>query len=135
MGMLSQQYPEVAQGINSNLGNSPFSPIDPQIPIYELKTNWLNQLNSSVPEDYLSKIEIMVVISLLQKQLLDLDFSAVEMMKKSATMAEMVSMFENALQSSSMMKMWGDSIVLGEGGGIKGWKLEGEFWVTDDWYA
>ena len=36
MGMLSQQYPEVAQGINSNLGNSPFSPIDPQIPIYEL---------------------------------------------------------------------------------------------------
>ena len=105
MGMLSQQYPEVAQGINSNLGNSPFSPIDPQIPIYELKTNWLNQLNSCVPEDYLSKIEIMVVISLLQKQLLDLDFSAVEMMKKSATMAEMVSMFENALQSSSMMKM------------------------------
>ncbi len=58
-----------------------------------------------MPEDYLSKIEIMVVISLLQKQLLDLDFSAVEMMKKSATMAEMVSMFENALQSSSMMKM------------------------------
>ena len=36
MGMLSQQYPEVALGINSNLGNSPFSPIDPQIPIYEL---------------------------------------------------------------------------------------------------
>lgn len=49
MGMLSQQYPEVAQGINSNLGNSPFAPIDPQIPTYELKNNWLPQLNKNVP--------------------------------------------------------------------------------------
>jgi hypothetical protein len=35
----------------------------------------------------------MVVIALLQKQILDLDFTAVEMMKKSATMGEMVTMF------------------------------------------
>jgi len=38
------------------------------------------------PEEYFTKIEIMVVIALLQKKLLDIDFSAVEMMKKSATM-------------------------------------------------
>jgi hypothetical protein len=35
----------------------------------------------------------MVVISLLQKKYMDLDFTAVEMMKKSATMQEMVDMF------------------------------------------
>ena len=47
----------------------------------------------------------MVVIALLQKKLLDIDFSAVEMMKKSATMEEMVNMFESALQRSPMMSM------------------------------
>lgn len=47
----------------------------------------------------------MVVISLLQKHILDLDFTAIEMMKKSSTIEEMVSMFENALQSSPLMKM------------------------------
>lgn len=36
MGMLSQQYPQVAQGIASNLGSSPYAPIAPGIPIYEL---------------------------------------------------------------------------------------------------
>ena len=55
MGMLSQQYPDVANGINSNLGNSPYAPIDPNIPIYELKNNWLPNLGNS-PEDYLIKI-------------------------------------------------------------------------------
>ena len=44
----------------------------------------------------------MVVISLLQKKALEVDFSAVEMMKKSATIEEMVGMFEMALQRSSM---------------------------------
>jgi hypothetical protein len=36
MAMLSQQYPQVAQGIASNLGSSPNAPIAPGIPIYEL---------------------------------------------------------------------------------------------------
>lgn len=44
----------------------------------------------------------MVVISMLHKKYLDIDFTAVEMMKKSATIQEMVAMFEKALQSSSM---------------------------------
>jgi hypothetical protein len=52
------------------------------------------------PEEYFTKVEIMVVISLLQRKVLDLDFTAIEMMKKSATMAEIVKMFEDALQSS-----------------------------------
>lgn len=103
--MISQQYPDVAHGINSNLGNSPFSPIDPNIPIFELKNNWLGAMNSNTPEEYSLKIQIMVVISLLQKHILDLDFTAIEMMKKSSTIEEMVSMFENALQSSPLMKM------------------------------
>ncbi|MCB0369724.1 MAG: hypothetical protein KDD45_09860 [Bdellovibrionales bacterium] len=34
MGMVSQQYPQVAQGIASNLGTSPLAPINPSIPIY-----------------------------------------------------------------------------------------------------
>lgn len=29
MGMVSQQYPQVAQGIASNLGTSPYAPISP----------------------------------------------------------------------------------------------------------
>ena len=85
MGMLSQQYPQVAQGIASNLGGSPYAPIAPDISIYELQNNWLKGLGNS-PEEYFTKIEIMVVIALLQKKLLDIDFSAVEMMKKSSTM-------------------------------------------------
>lgn len=36
MGMLSQQYPQVAQGISSNLGGSPYAAIAPGIPLYEL---------------------------------------------------------------------------------------------------
>lgn len=47
LGMLSQQYPQVAQGITSNLGTSPFAPINPEIPIYELQNNWLGQLGNS----------------------------------------------------------------------------------------
>lgn len=47
MGMLSQQYPQVAQGIASNLGGSPFAPIAPDIPIYELQTNWLTALGNT----------------------------------------------------------------------------------------
>jgi hypothetical protein len=57
------------------------------------------------PEEYFTKIEVMVVIALLQKKLLDIDFSAVEMMKKSATMEEMVNLFESALQRSPMISM------------------------------
>lgn len=105
MQRIGQQHPEVIQGINSNLGSSLISPIDPNIPIYFLKDNWLSVLDASVPEQYLIKIEIIVVISLLQKQILDLDFSAIERMKKSMTMAEMANMFENALSNSPMLKM------------------------------
>lgn len=47
MGMLSQQYPQVAQGIASNLGGSPYAPIVPDIPIYELQNNWLKGLGNS----------------------------------------------------------------------------------------
>jgi len=43
----------------------------------------------------------MVVIALLEKKNLDIDFTSVEMMKKSATMEDMVSMFEKALQEAS----------------------------------
>lgn len=46
MGFLSQQ-PQIAQGINSNLGNSPFAPITPELPIYELQNNWLTSLGNS----------------------------------------------------------------------------------------
>ena len=46
-----------------------------------------------------------MVISLLQKHILDLDFTAIEMLKRTATMAEMVDLFETALQSSPLMKM------------------------------
>lgn len=102
MAMVSQQYPQVAQGIASNLGTSPFAPISPDIPIYELKNNWLTILGNS-PEEYFTKVEIMVVINLLQKKVLDVDFTAVEMMKKTATIEEMVSMFEVSLQRCSMM--------------------------------
>jgi hypothetical protein len=104
MGLISQQFPQVAQGITSNLGSSPYAPIAPEIPIYELQNNWLSTLGNS-PEEYFTKIEIMVVISLLQKKVLDLDFTAVEMMKKSATMEEIVTMFEEALKRSPMMSM------------------------------
>jgi len=101
MGMVSQQYPQVAQGITSNLGTSPFAPMNPEIPIYELQNNWLTALGNS-PEEYVTKIEIMVVISLLQKKYLDIDFTAIEMMKKTATIQDIVAMFEKALQSSTM---------------------------------
>lgn len=47
MSIISQQYPQVAQGITSNLGNGPFAPIAPEIPIYELKNNWLGSLGNS----------------------------------------------------------------------------------------
>ena len=47
MAMFSQQYPEVAHGITSNLGSSPYAPINPDIPIYELKNNWLTNLGNS----------------------------------------------------------------------------------------
>lgn len=46
-----------------------------------------------------------MVISLLEKRILDLDFSVVEMMKKSATIEEMVQMFEAALQNSPLLKL------------------------------
>ena len=55
MAMVSQQYPQVAQGIASNLGTSPFAPISPDIPIYELQNNWLTSLGNS-PEDYFTKV-------------------------------------------------------------------------------
>lgn len=69
-----------------------------------MKTNWLPNLGNS-PEDYMVKMELLVVISLLQKHILDLDFTAIEMLKRTATMAEMVDLFETALQSSPLMKM------------------------------
>lgn len=47
MGLISQQHPQVAQGIASNLGNTPFAPISVEIPIYELKNNWLTTLGNS----------------------------------------------------------------------------------------
>lgn len=47
----------------------------------------------------------MVAIALLQQKYLDIDFTAVEMMKKSATIEDMVSMFERALHQSSMSGM------------------------------
>ena len=90
--MLSQQYPQVAQGIASNLGTSPFAPIDPQIAVYELKNNWLTSLGNTA-EEYFTKVEVMVIISLLEKKYLDIDFTTVEIMKKSATVEEMVTMF------------------------------------------
>lgn len=64
MGIVSQQYPQVAQGIASNLGSSPLAPISPEIPIYELKNNWLTNLGNT-PEEYFTKVEIMVVMALL----------------------------------------------------------------------
>lgn len=47
MGFLSQQYPQVAQGVASNLGSGPFAPIAAEIPIYELKNSWLTNLGNS----------------------------------------------------------------------------------------
>lgn len=47
----------------------------------------------------------MIVLTLLEKKYLDLDFTAVEMMKKSATIEEMVNMFEAALKRSSIVAM------------------------------
>jgi len=47
INLIAQQYPQVAQGITSNLGNGPLAQISPQIPIYELKTSWLSKLGSS----------------------------------------------------------------------------------------
>jgi hypothetical protein len=42
-----QQRPDIVNGIVSNLGNGPFALINPAIPIYELKTNWLPKLGTS----------------------------------------------------------------------------------------
>lgn len=47
MSMLSQQHPQIAQGITSNLGSSPIAPINPDIPMYELQNSWLNNLGNS----------------------------------------------------------------------------------------
>lgn len=47
MNVYGSQMPQVAQGIASNLGNSPTVSINPQIPIYELKNNWLAKLGST----------------------------------------------------------------------------------------
>lgn len=42
-----QQRPDIVNGIVSNLGNGPFALINPAIPSYELKTNWLAKLGTS----------------------------------------------------------------------------------------
>jgi hypothetical protein len=49
------QKPEIVQGITGNLGNGPLAPINPEIPIYELKHNWIAKLGTS-PEDYFTKL-------------------------------------------------------------------------------
>ena len=64
MNSIGPQYPQVAQGIASNLGNSPFASINPQIPIYQLKNSWLAKLGTS-PQDYYLKISIFVAICLM----------------------------------------------------------------------
>ncbi len=46
---------EIVQGITSNLGNGPLAPINPDIPVYELKNNWIAKLGNS-PEEYFTKI-------------------------------------------------------------------------------
>jgi len=48
MNIIANQLgPQVVQGINSNLGNGPYAPINTAIPIYELKNNWINKLGTS----------------------------------------------------------------------------------------
>ena len=47
IGPISQQRPDVAQGVTSNLGNGPLAPLNPEIPLYELKNNWLARLGNS----------------------------------------------------------------------------------------
>jgi hypothetical protein len=47
INIIAKQYPQAAQGITNNLGNGPEAQISPQIPIYELKTNWISKLDNS----------------------------------------------------------------------------------------
>lgn len=89
--------PEIVQGITSNLGNGPLAQINPEILIYELKNNWIAKLGNS-PEEYFTKLEVLVVIELLRGSNLSLDFCALEMMKKSATIQQIVEIFEDALK-------------------------------------
>lgn len=81
--------PDIVQGITSNLGSGPLAPINPEILIYELKNNWIAKLGNS-PEEYFTKVEVLVVIELLRGSNLSLDFCALEMMKKSATIQQIV---------------------------------------------
>lgn len=99
IGLLAQSRPDVAQGITSNLGNGPTAPINSEIVIYELRSKWMSGLGTS-PEDYFTKIQIMVALVLLEKKPIDLDFTAVERMKTSATVQDMVTMFESALKTA-----------------------------------
>lgn len=98
IGPISQARPDVAQGVTSNLGSGPLAPINPEIPIYELKTNWIGKLGNT-PEDYFTKMEILVVIELLRGTPLSIDFCALELMKKSATVQQIVQIFEDALKA------------------------------------
>jgi hypothetical protein len=65
----------VAKGVTSNLGNGPLAAINPEIPIYELKNNWLAKLGNS-PEEYFTRVEILVVMELLQGKPIAIDFCA-----------------------------------------------------------
>lgn len=47
--------PDIIKGIASNLGNGPLASINPEIPIYELKNNWIAKLGNT-PEEYFTKI-------------------------------------------------------------------------------
>lgn len=100
IGPISQQRPDVAQGVTSNLGSGPLAPINPEIPIYELKNSWLARLGNT-PEEYFVRMEILVVLEILKGQPPAIDFCALELMKKSATVQQIVQLFEEALKTGA----------------------------------
>jgi hypothetical protein len=101
MKTISERYsPEVAKGIQKNLGNGPHDKMNPEIVIYELKSNIIPGLQqNNNPDNYCLSIECFLVIQILKGSVPKLDFTYLEMNRKSIDIKERCEIYENAVKN------------------------------------
>lgn len=86
--MVANRYgPNVAKGIQKNLGQSPEDSINPGVISYEIVTNILPGLRvNNTPENYCLTLQAMVTKTLGQKKYVNIDFTFLEMNKKTISL-------------------------------------------------